>query len=117
MACGDHRVTGRQAFQNFHFAWLAQTNLDRHTLGHKHIGLVTGHHLDHEGATALRDDGLFRDDQGVFSGAKHRVDAGKHAWAQLLLAVVDAAAHPDRAAIGLDQGVHRLHDGRERTAR
>ena len=117
MTCRDHRVTGRQTFHNFHLARLAQADLDRHTLGHAHIGLVTLHHLDHEGAPALRDDGLFGDDQGVFPGAKHSVDAGKHARAQLLLAVVDTATHANRAAIGFNQRVHGLHDGRERPPR
>jgi hypothetical protein len=37
VARGDHSVTGIQAFDNFHPAWLAQTDLDRHALGHAHI--------------------------------------------------------------------------------
>ena len=61
----------------------------------------------------MRDDGFFGHDHGVFTRTKHRIDAGKHARAQLLLAVVDATAHPHRTAIGLNQGVHRLHDGGE----
>jgi hypothetical protein len=113
VTCCDHRVTGRQAFENFHFARLAQADLDRHPLGHADIGLVTVHHLDHEGATALRDDGLFGNDQGVFTGAKHRIDSGKHARAQLLLAVINTAAHTHRAAIGFDQWIDRLHNGGE----
>ena len=65
----------------------------------------------------MRNDRLLRDDQGVVTRAKDRVHAGKHARAQLLLAVVNTAAHTHRAAIGLDQGVHRLNNGGEGAAR
>ena len=117
MARSDHGVTCRQALHDLDLARLAQAHFHRHPLRDQDAGLVTGHHLDHKSAPTLRDDGLFGNDQGVCAGAEHRVDAGEHARAQLLLTVVDAAAHPHRAAIGLDQGVHRLNDGRERPAR
>jgi RND family efflux transporter MFP subunit len=109
VAGSDHRVIGLQAFGDFHLARLTHTGLDGHTLGHQGVGLVARHHLDHEGPAALRHDGFFGHGQGVFAHTKDGVDAGEHARAQLALAVVDAAAHADRAAIGVDQRVHSLH--------
>ena len=117
MASRDHRVAQRQALQNLHLAWLTQAQFHSHPLGLQATGGFARHHFEHKAALALRHDGLFRNDQGVFTHTKDRIDAGKHARSQLLLAVVDAAAHPDRAAIGVDQGVDRLHNGRKAAVR
>ena len=113
----DHGVTCRQTFEDFHLARQTQAHFDRDPLRHFDLGFVALHDPDHKGATALRDDGLFWNDQGVFARTEHRIDAGKHAWAQLLLAVVNATAHAHRASIGIDQRVHRLNDGAEGSAR
>ena len=117
MTCSHHGVACGQAFQNLDLARQAQADLHRHPFRNQDFGLVSGHNLDHKGAAALRNDGLFGDHQRVVTHPEHRVDPGKHAWTQLLLAVVDAPTNTHRAAIGLDQGVHRLHDGREGSTR
>ena len=112
----DDGVTLSQALQNFDFAGLAQTCFHGHALRHQGVGFVARHNFDHKGAAALRNDGLFGNDQSVFARTKNGCHAGEHAGAQLLLAVVNAGTHTHRATIGLDQGVYRLHHGRERTA-
>jgi hypothetical protein len=89
----DHGVTCRQTFEDFDLAGQAQTHLDRDPLRHFDLGFVAWNDLDHESATPLRNDGLVRNDQGIFARAKDRIDAGEHARAQLLLAVVNATAH------------------------
>ena len=117
MSCRDHGIALRQTFQNFHFARLTQADLDHNALGYERVRRVPGHDLDHKSPTTLRHDGLFRHHQSLVAGAKHRIHPGKHAGAQLLLAVVYATAHSHGTAIGIDQGIDCLHHGSERAAR
>ncbi len=52
----------------------------------------------------------------VSSLTKDRIDTCKHTGAQLHLSVVDTTTHAHRAAIGINQGIDGLYDGREFTA-
>src|SRR5574343_585196 len=117
VAGGHDGIVGLQTFGDLHLARLTHAGFDGHPLGHQGVGLVTRHHLDHKGFAALRHDGFLGHGKCLLAHAKHGVHAGEHARAQLTLAVVDAAADADRAAVGVDQRVHRLHQRNERLAR
>ena len=68
-----------------------------------------GQQLDHKLFAALRNDGFLRNHPRIVTLAKHGVDSGEHAGAQLQLAVVNTAAHPHRATIRINQRINRLH--------
>ena len=57
----------------------------------------------------MRNDGFLGNHTRIFTLPKHGIDPGKHARAQLQLPVVNAASDADRAAIGVNQRVNRLH--------
>ena len=116
MTRSDHGITHAQALHNFDPPRLAQADFDGYTLRNERVGFVTRHQFDHKSAAALRNDGFFGDHQCVFTCPKNSIDPRKHAGPQLLIAVVDAGTHTDRAPTGLNQRVHRLNSRRERAA-
>ena len=117
LAIGDHRVSRLQAIENFHLARAAQTHLYFHTLSGAGFVTRSGQQLDDEHFGPLGDDGFFGNHHGRLAHAKHSVDPGKHAGAQLQLAVINAATHTHRAAIGVNQRVNRLNPGAVLAAR
>ena len=72
---------------------------------------------DNKLLAALRNDCFFGNDPCILTHAKYRVDTRKHAWPQLQLAVVNAAANANRAAIGVNQRVNCLNFCSEFAAR
>ena len=61
----------------------------------------------------MRNHRFLRDHQGALTLAKNSRHPRKHAGAQSHLPVVNTATNTHRAAIGVDQWVHRLHHRRE----
>ncbi len=108
----DHHITRCKPFHHLHKPWSACAQPHGGALGHLAALFRASHHSQHIRRCTIGNDSLLRHHIGVRAFAKHRRDACKHAGAQLQAAVVDAAAHGERAAIGIDLRVDGQHHGR-----
>ena len=109
LACYHHGVARLQAVEYFNLARPAQAHFDLYPLSSSGLLGRARQELDDKLLAALRNNGLFRHHPGVVALAKHGIDPGKHAGPQLPLPIVNTAAHAHRTAIGINQGVNRLH--------
>ena len=109
LAGPDHSVAGRKPFQDFDFAWTAQSHLDFNTLGFSGFFAGSALQFDDKLLPALRNNRLLWNDTGILANAEDDIDPGKHAGTQLQCPVINATADADRMAIGIDQRINRLN--------